>query len=120
MICSKCKRDAAQNGPREVRNGWQHADGSELCDGAETRYPRPGDGQCEARASDGGRCKRNGTHWLPTRHEWQTVWVCDGEHAPPHRQRGSGPRSGGAGNDRNAPCACGSGRKAKKCCGVGA
>lgn len=121
VICSKCKRETEQSGPKSIAKGWRHRDdGTTLCDGAESRYPTAEDGaRCEARVGT-VRCSRAGVKWLPTRNPWETIWVCEGSHGPPARtdlrDPITGERRGGAGNARNAPCHCGSGRKAKKCC----
>lgn len=54
VICSACRRELEQTGPRSVENGWRHLDGSPRCLAATTDYP-----QCEAQMSDGSRCTEN-------------------------------------------------------------
>ena len=41
VICSACKREMHQDGPRAIENGWQHCeDGSPRCANATADYPR--------------------------------------------------------------------------------
>lgn len=41
VICSVCKREVHQDGPKSVSRGWPHCeDGTAMCDGATADYPR--------------------------------------------------------------------------------
>ncbi len=120
VICSACRRELEQTGPRSVENGWRHLDGSPRCLAATTDYP-----QCEAQMSDGSRCTENAVKSVPGGAPFSFLWICGRGHgvdpaadapAEPVMFRSSVGRRGGAGNERNSPCPCGSGRKYKRCC----
>lgn len=120
VICSACRRELQQTGPRAIENGWRHLNDSPRCAGASTDYP-----QCEAQMPDGTRCTEPAVKSVPGAERWSWLWICDRGHgvdpaldqpSEPVLVRNSTGRRGGAGNERNAPCACGSGLKSKRCC----
>lgn len=86
--CSLCNKPLKQSGPRTIEDGWRHADDSARCESATTEWARE---MTEAEYN-----KAMGySSW-----SWPVA------------------RTGGAGNSRNGPCRCGSGKKTKRCCGV--
>lgn len=127
VYCSGCRREAHQSGPREVENGWQHDDGTPRCAGATTEYVRKlddvaGGVRCELYdARIGGRCERRAVKCVPNGIDaYGSAWICEQSHKPAQRAcmlGADGRRMGGSGNLRNGPCPCGSGKKAKRCCG---
>lgn len=44
VVCSSCRREIDQGGPRDVSSGWRHlADGTPRCAGASSDWPNPGE-----------------------------------------------------------------------------